>query len=727
MSSRCCYCGEELEKTKINGIHRCCQCSLLQNIKITPKIKSIYGKKTYFEGGEASGYSSYDLMGYVNYHYKVKLSNWLSANKQSRLLDVGCATGEFISYLNKNISSFGVDISQYAISRALRRGLDVKLLDLEIDSLSDKYNIITAWDFIEHILDLRKVLDKLLGALHEDGYLIMSTPDSTEKSEAWSGYESSHEHATFWNHQFINKIKKDYSSFDIDSFSVFNGDTVVIIIKKGKFTNLELKLFLKIKSGTVDSKDRTINGLVNSVNITNKIFLDEKQSIEALDPDSSIVNGYYREKSKNYQSNSDIRDKIFGDTGIKSILMKEDLKNEIMHYRLNIKKVREDYAAASKRIDKLEGYIYNLTNSRKIALRNFFNTIRASRNNSVLMVDRSRKLIIYPPTTIWNTPLFQRPHQILTQFAKNGYLVIFITKDAKRDQVNGYRQVAENIYVVESLNNVKGFFRPYLYITWANSVDYISKIKTSKIIYEYMDELDVFAGYGPEYIKKHRRLLKVSDVVTCTADTLYEDAKKIRKRKIILSPNAVDESHFKRTDNAPKDLQKIIEKRRPIIGYYGALAKWFDYDLLKKIANKTKYEYVLLGYDYDGSMKKAGIDKIDNIHYLGVKNYDDLPHYSSFFDVSIIPFKVNKVTKSTSPVKLFEYMAIESPIVTTALDECKKYKSVIIANSQKDFVRKLELALSKKDDKGYKNQLKKDAKNNTWQRRVEEIEEVLSD
>ena len=71
-------------------------------------------------------------------------------------------------------------------------------------------------------------------------------------------------------------------------------------------------------------------------------------------------------------------------------------------------------------------------------------------------------------------------------------------------------------------------------------------------------------------------------------------------------------------------------------------------------------------------------------------------------------------------------MALGKPIVTTPIPECKKYKSVLISeNNSKDFVEKLEIALEDTKDEEYIKLLEKEAKENTWEKRAEDMIDLI--
>ncbi|MDX9799020.1 MAG: glycosyltransferase, partial [Bacteroidales bacterium] len=217
-------------------------------------------------------------------------------------------------------------------------------------------------------------------------------------------------------------------------------------------------------------------------------------------------------------------------------------------------------------------------------------------------------------------------------------------------------------------------------------------------------------------------------IVIATATKLYNDVAKYRKKNFKLVTNGVVYEHFREIEEiVPDEMKNIVNENKPIIGYYGALASWFDYKLVKSIAELRKdWNIVLIGWDYDGSLAKSGIKKFKNIHIINSVEYKRLPLYAQWFDVCTIPFLINDVTESTSPVKLFEYMALGKPIVTTPMPECKKYASVIIAkNEGKDFVEKIEEGLKDKENKRYMRLLEKEALENTWEGKVIDIKELL--
>lgn len=134
---------------------------------------------------------------------------------------------------------------------------------------------------------------------------------------------------------------------------------------------------------------------------------------------------------------------------------------------------------------------------------------------------------------------------------------------------------------------------------------------------------------------------------------------------------------------------------------------------------------MLLGIEHDNSFKKSGLSEKKNVKYFGKKAYDQLAGYVDYLDVCIIPFLVNDVTKATSPVKLFEYMAMEKQVVTTALPECLKYEAVNIANTPEEFEEALIECYRNKENKEVKDRLRECAWENDWSAKADELKRCL--
>ncbi|EJT6503060.1 glycosyltransferase [Clostridium perfringens] len=369
---------------------------------------------------------------------------------------------------------------------------------------------------------------------------------------------------------------------------------------------------------------------------------------------------------------------------------------------------------------------------------------------SILELEDFDEIIVFHASFGWNIEMKQRPQHLAEALSKKKVLYIY-RSDVKNDNIYSIKKIKDNLYVLNldmySLNvaffeAIKSINKPkflHVYATCLNSVDY-EKIKTYmdkgfKVIYDFVDELSSeISGYNitSKMIEDHEKLLRDKEnvLVVSTAKKLKDIANKFRgeNENNILAPNAVNLEDFKNHGHEiGEKIQPIVNKRKPIIGYYGALAKWFDYKLIEQLAKEREdYEIVLIGMDYDGSYDQSNLKDYSNISYLGMIDYKDLINYSRYFDVCIVPFIKNDITDSTSPLKIFEYMALEKPIVTTDINECKNYESCLISKDYDEFIRNIDKALKLEvDNKEYFNILRREAEENTWDNRAELIKEAI--
>ena len=320
---------------------------------------------------------------------------------------------------------------------------------------------------------------------------------------------------------------------------------------------------------------------------------------------------------------------------------------------------------------------------------------------------KNKRVIVFPPSIDWHMPLFQRPQQLAGSYSKKeNTAVIYVTKAAQYDNVAFAEQINPNLWLINEryLEQIPELLKEasevILSIHWTLFKHYKDIIKPHKVIYEYIDELEIFYGYGPEMEKDHLTFMKESDVTVCTATKLYNQAAGLATNPI-LSPNAGDYEFFSKTDSYEINplIKDVVASYKCVLGYYGALASWFDYDLIKKVASMhPDWLFVLVGVDYDGTIKKNGIEEIENIVYIPPQPYTELPSFLKAFDIATIPFIINEITLSTSPVKLFEYMAAGKPILASKMPECLKYESVKTYADVDEFCSFVENYIAMKSD-----------------------------
>jgi hypothetical protein len=333
-----------------------------------------------------------------------------------------------------------------------------------------------------------------------------------------------------------------------------------------------------------------------------------------------------------------------------------------------------------------------------------------------------RGIIVYPPTHDWGF-MFQRPQQMARAFARQQFLFFYCTANEKTDTVVGFEEVEPSLYVCHvPLETFRGIDQPIVYLGSPWHQKAVSIFDRPRIIYDHYDDLAVSSA-KPE---DHRRLLRDAEIILTTSLQLHEAVQAVRP-DVLLVPNGVDYSFIQSArpaadGPAPLEWKAIARRNCPIIGYSGALAEWFDYDLLRYLAEEREdLEFVLIGVSYDGSLERSSILNLANVHWLGLKPYQQLFQYVWRFDVGIIPFKINQVTLATSPIKQFEYMACQKPVITTALPECRRYPGIFVAETHAQFKTFLEDTLRKKHDPGYLATIDRVAQENTWDQRVERI------
>ncbi|RKX92221.1 MAG: hypothetical protein DRP84_10350 [Spirochaetes bacterium] len=252
--------------------------------------------------------------------------------------------------------------------------------------------------------------------------------------------------------------------------------------------------------------------------------------------------------------------------------------------------------------------------------------------------------------------------------------------------------------------------------------DFASKLKAKVKFYDCNDDHLKFAENCPWAREFLLRYLKTCNFMTYVSEELDKKIQEICCIESFFVGNGVDFEHFNKRKESPEVIQKI---KRPIIGYAGTI-DYIDTSLLSLIAEKYKdFSIVLIGPEIRGTfiinfIKK---EKYPNIYYLGKIDYEDLPGFVQNFDVAIIPFRKDEISKSLNPNKLYEYLAAGLPVVT--MDYSAKFRElnnvIYVARDREEFVEMIRKALRDKKVE----ERSETAKGYDWNMKTKQLIEII--
>jgi glycosyltransferase involved in cell wall biosynthesis len=152
-----------------------------------------------------------------------------------------------------------------------------------------------------------------------------------------------------------------------------------------------------------------------------------------------------------------------------------------------------------------------------------------------------------------------------------------------------------------------------------------------------------------------------------------------------------------------------------------------DYDLLRTLASSlADAELVMVGPVV--KVDPAELPKAENIHWLGQRQYTELPAHVKGFDVCLMPFALNEATEYINPTKTLEYMAAGKPIVSTAIsDVVHNFTPVVaVARSAEEFVAAVRRAIEQPSAELIARGLEQ-ARANSWESIVSRMERIIRD
>lgn len=316
--------------------------------------------------------------------------------------------------------------------------------------------------------------------------------------------------------------------------------------------------------------------------------------------------------------------------------------------------------------------------------------------------------------------VYQRPQHLLSRFARERR-VFFVEEPVFSDCAAPHLEISrreDKLFVVrphinhgEAAQQASEILQRMIdellraeriedYVVWyytPMALEFSGRLKPKAVIYDIMDELSLFKFAPPTLLSNEEKLLEMSDAVFTGGQSLYE-AKRHRHENIHAFPSSIDTEHFKQaraiTGDAPADQAEIPHPR---LGFIGVIDERMDLDLLKECAaTRPDWQFVMIGPVV--KIAEEDLPRAANIHYLGKKDYDELPAYIAGWDAALMPFAINDSTRFISPTKTPEYLAAGKPVVSTAIrDVVRPYGEngfVHIASTPAEFVAAIENALN---------------------------------
>ena len=225
-----------------------------------------------------------------------------------------------------------------------------------------------------------------------------------------------------------------------------------------------------------------------------------------------------------------------------------------------------------------------------------------------------------------------------------------------------------------------------------------------------------------------RRLVRASDLVVAVSTRLAEILGEAGAERVHIVGNGVDYDLFRAAaeTGTPEEMRDVP---RPVIGYSGAVAQWFDFELLDLVASSFPHASIVMVGPVFGDREAelcALAARRGNVRHLGAKPYERLGAYIAAMDVCIIPLKTNELMRSADPNKLYEYAACGRPIVTMRhSDDLAALSGLIhVAASNEEFVEAIGLALAS----GANELMLRDfARARSWQARADEIASLIGE
>jgi len=274
------------------------------------------------------------------------------------------------------------------------------------------------------------------------------------------------------------------------------------------------------------------------------------------------------------------------------------------------------------------------------------------------------------------------------------------------------------------------FKDPVLWLYTHFNQSLVKRLGCKKSLYFCVDELSAARGLIKREVvnEQEAETLRSVDAAITTTTTL-KDTRNRFNSNIHVVPNAANVSHFNKavlgSCPEPEDL-KVIP--RPRLVFLGGIAYWLDLDLLRHTAkSRPHWQIIMVGPEV---IDTGLLKNLENVHFLGRKDYDRLPDYLAWCDVALNPYKVDDIARGCSPLKLYEYIAAGLPVVSSEMPEAHRFDGLVrVTTNYDDFVSGIEeiLSLGETTRASSRHKAYEVSQKHTWENRFVEVERIVEE
>lgn len=173
--------------------------------------------------------------------------------------------------------------------------------------------------------------------------------------------------------------------------------------------------------------------------------------------------------------------------------------------------------------------------------------------------------------------------------------------------------------------------------------------------------------------RSEARIVRASDLVFASSVFLAARLDSTFGREAIVVENGVDMDRF-RSAARPTEVKTELPAR-PRLAFVGPLKQLkIDFDLLRAVALAVpRYNLVLIGPAENPVPALERLLELPNVTWLGPRNPDEIPRLMNAMDVGLLPYRERRYNEGVFPLKFFEYLAADLPVVGCGLPSTSAY------------------------------------------------------